>query len=136
MSSFKRTLTKEYWIWCRMRDRCRNENSSDYKYYGGRGITVCERWNDFLNFLADMGRAPIGRSLDRIDNDGNYEPSNCRWATGQEQRRNRADFASNRCKRGHIFAGENLAIRNDGRKVCKACDVIRHRASKQRMQEP
>jgi hypothetical protein len=72
-----------------MRHRCRNPNGKDFKYYGGRGIRVCERWSDFTNFLADMGERPPGQSLDRIDNDGNYEPGNVRWATRKQQRANR-----------------------------------------------
>ncbi len=75
-----------------MKDRCLNPNDKNYKNYGGRGITVCERWMDFTNFLADMGEKPEGLTLDRINNDGNYEPGNCRWATWKEQRRNQRKF--------------------------------------------
>jgi hypothetical protein len=70
--------------------RCTNPNQTGFaKYYGGRGVTVCERWSQFENFLADMGPRPRGKTLDRFPNpDGNYEPSNCRWATPRQQREN------------------------------------------------
>jgi hypothetical protein len=72
-----------------MKQRCLNPKATAYAYYGGRGVTICERWMSFDNFLADMGERPEGRTLDRIDPYGNYEPSNCRWATYAEQTHNR-----------------------------------------------
>jgi hypothetical protein len=73
-----------------MKRRCQNPRVSEFKYYGGRGIKVCDRWQIFSNFLADMGEAPDGLSIDRFpDVNGNYEPGNCRWTTMKEQNRNR-----------------------------------------------
>lgn len=81
--------TSEHRIWKLMRDRCKNVKSPSYPYYGGRGILVCDRWGDFKNFLEDVGPRPSAKhSIDRINNDGNYEPSNCRWATRKQQMRN------------------------------------------------
>lgn len=78
-----------YWVWADMAQRCRNPRHRGYANYGGRGIRVCDRWRLFSNFAADMGPRPAGLMLDRINNDGNYEPSNCRWATRKEQNSNR-----------------------------------------------
>lgn len=81
--------TATYNVWFSMRARCEKPHHKSYPEYGGRGISVCERWMLFSNFLDDMGVAPPGLTLDRIDTNGNYEPSNCRWATAKEQSRNR-----------------------------------------------
>lgn len=80
----------EYAIWLAMKNRCSNRKFKDWKYYGGRGIVVCVRWQrSFAAFYSDMGKRPAGRSIDRRDTNGNYTPRNCRWATPLTQSRNR-----------------------------------------------
>lgn len=80
--------TREYSSWMNMMYRCYNENATGFENYGGRGIKVCERWHDPVKFIEDMGYRPIGFSIDRIDTNGDYEPSNCRWASSKTQNRN------------------------------------------------
>ncbi len=87
--TLKQIYYREYRSWGAMKNRCENTNDDAYPNYGARGIKVCDRWQDFANFLQDMGPRPAGLSLDRINNDGNYEPSNCRWANRQQQSANR-----------------------------------------------
>lgn len=97
--------TPEYSAWNSMMRRCLNKKQANYKNYGGRGITVCEKWKDFAVFFEDMGPRPSqAHSLDRINNMGNYEPSNCRWATWTQQARNK------RNSRVLIVAGESATV--------------------------
>lgn len=99
-----RSQTGAYASWKNMWARVRATSGVRWRNYGSRGITACERWLSFENFFADMGSRPAGASIDRIDNDGNYEPGNCRWATSKQQARNQ------RVNRLLSFDGEALHI--------------------------
>jgi len=100
------TDTDEHNIWCDMRKRCYNPRSRMFKYYGGRHIRICKRWDDFATFLADMGPRPSPKhSLDRVNNWADYQPDNCRWATRMEQMRN---------------TRSNMLITHNGQTLCCA----------------
>lgn len=101
----------EYYSWRSMKDRCLNPKATNFKNWGGRGIRIHPEWMCFENFLRDMGERPPGTSLDRIDNKGNYEPGNCRWATRTEQGRN---------------SRHATLIKRDGKTLCitEWCEIL------------
>ncbi len=103
--------SSEYAIWIAMRQRCGNESCKAYPNYGGRGISVCERWMKFEDFFADMGTRPSqGHSIERIDNNGNYEPSNCCWATMAQQAKNKRPKKQRKTVKQVSHNGESLTI--------------------------
>lgn len=116
--------TGSYHSWRAMMTRCYYKSSHKYPSYGGRGISVCQRWHVYENFLADMGERPLNLTLDRRDNNGNYEPGNCRWATQIVQNRNRRD------NRKIQFAGENISQTEWAERTGIPLGTIRHRLKK------
>jgi predicted DNA-binding protein (UPF0251 family) len=119
----------EYAIWASMKDRCENFNNQSYTEYGGRGITVCQRWSEsFIAFIGDVGKRPNKNlSLDRIDNEGNYEPNNCRWATSKTQMQN------TRRNRFVPTDGKSLVLAETARKVGIHKGTLRSRLENERL---
>lgn len=113
--------TQTYQAWVDMRRRCVNTKHPAFKWYGARGIAVCEQWQDFARFLADMGECPQGLTLDRIDNNGDYRPGNCRWATRQQQTENQ------RNNRYLSFCGESKTVAAWARTVGVGVTTLRER---------
>jgi len=114
--------TPTFNVWTNMKERCLNPNHNSYHRYGGRGITICDRWlESFQNFYDDMGPMPEGMSIDRVDVDGDYEPSNCRWATSEEQSNNRAN------NRVLEFKGRKQTIAQWAREVGVSKEALRYR---------
>lgn len=136
--------TPEYYTWISIRQRCLNPGHPRFKDYGGRGISVCARWSSFQNFLSDMGRRPPGLTIERINNDGNYEPTNCTWATYAQQaankrkykRHNSTPLSSHKpsrstsnspripkthCPLGHEYTPENTYVNPSGGRACRVC---------------
>src|SRR3954471_10620371 len=119
--------TREYAAWCEMRQRCNSPRKPGYKNWGGRGIKICARWEKFADFFADMGPRPSPKhSVDRIDNDGDYEPGNVRWATKTEQARNM------RNTRLIEFNGEKLSVAEWAERLNINASTLRVRLHRQR----
>lgn len=116
------THSGTYGSWASMISRCNYPKDIAYNLYGGRGIRVCDRWrNDFRKFLSDMGERPNGHSLDRLDNDGDYTPENCRWATTKEQQRNRRNNIT------VIYDGVEMCLAQFAEKINMDYETVRRR---------
>lgn len=148
-----------YKLWAGILSRCYNPKVKIYKYYGGRGIKVCERWLDFVNFYADMGERPLNKQIDRIDNNKDYSPDNCRWATAKENNAaNKGDLPDHmpgkifgkwtvlhrvkhkpdhwyylcRCECGTEKINAGGELRRGNTTQCKSCKNISHRGWRER----
>jgi hypothetical protein len=123
-------LSPTYMSWRSMWARIAGNTEHRRRYYSG--ITVCDRWKVFANFLTDMGERPAGTTLDRNANDGHYEPGNCQWATRSQQMKNRRKMKrkpKTHCRHGHEFTPENTLIRKDnGFRQCRLCAADRLQA--------
>jgi hypothetical protein len=126
---------RTYEIWVAMRNRCNGPNHCAHARYGGRGIKVCSAWSDFAAFLRDMGECPPGLTLERINNDGNYELANCKWATYSEQRRNQRRMESTECLHGHLRTPENTGTTKEGKHFCRVCSRLCVQADKNRRKQ-
>lgn len=121
-----------YSTWVNMLTRCENPKASQYSFYGGRGITICDRWHSFELFLKDMGERPDGCTLDRINSDGNYELGNCRWASKVEQCRNRGSSRAVLRSDGKLFATLSEAAEDVGGTIGGVWDACNGRAKSHR----
>lgn len=117
-------VSPTYGSWEAMRKRCKNPKEVSWKYYGAKGIRVCERWNKFENFLEDMGVRPDGKTLDRIDSSKNYEPSNCQWSDRSTQNKNKSYRLKTHCLRGHDYS-IYVYVDKKGRRQCGECMRVR-----------
>jgi hypothetical protein len=109
-------------IWIGMKNRCYNPDLKEYKYYGKRGIKVCDRWlNSFANFIKDMGIRPKNKQIDRINNDGNYEPSNCRWSTPKQNVHNNSRTIKDNYEYANISRQYKYQLRKKRQDKCQYC---------------
>lgn len=123
-------ISPTYRSWMSMRARCLNPNHQAWNLYGGRGIVICKRWDNFKNFLNDMGERPPGKTLDRKNPYKGYEPSNCRWATPLEQTLNQRPRGPSRrthCFNGHDWIKKNIYVSPKGNRQCWVCMKVRER---------